>query len=149
MSDRLKQIWSGFSESTTRQLTGSGVDNILVPHRADYSPVDKELLPEEFSTPAAAAFSSLRENLSKKEKLFGGKSKRKKNATPDVALPNEAEDFVAATSFSASSDDLIRGLRATALRVDRPELDYEAFLGSKEGKAHFKKHKRKKRFGLF
>ncbi len=146
MSDRLKQIWSGFSETTTRNLTGRGVDNILVPHRTDYSSVDAEFLPENFSTPAQSAFSALRENLAKKEKLFSGK---KKNTKGDAALPSEAEDFVAATAFSAAGDDLIRGLRATAMRVERPELDYGAFLESREGRALYKKHKRKKRFGLF
>lgn len=146
MSDRLKQIWSGFSETTTRQLTGRGVEDIPVPHRTDYSPVDADALPEDFSTPAAAAFSALRDNLAKKEKLF---SPKKKNTAGDAALPSEAEDFVAATAFSAAGDDLIRGLRATALRVERPELDYNVFLSSKEGKEHFKKHKRKKFFGLF
>ncbi|WP_428407333.1 hypothetical protein [Hyphococcus sp.] len=146
MSDRLKQIWSGFSAETTRNLTGKGIDNIPVPHRTDYSPVDEAFLPEGFSTPAQAAFSSLRDNLAKKEKLFSGK---KKNVKADVALPSEAEDFVAATAFSAAGDDLIRGLRATALRTERPELDYGAFLDSREGRAHFKKHKRKKIFGLF
>ncbi|MEO1136137.1 MAG: hypothetical protein AAFW68_05935 [Pseudomonadota bacterium] len=143
MSERLKQIWSGFSDATERQLTGRGVDNIAVPPRADYSAHDEELLPEGYSTPAAAAFSALRENLARKEKKFG----RKKEAS--AALPSEAEDFVAATAFSAAGDDLIRGLRATAMRVERPEIDYDAFLSSNEGKAHFKKHKRKKRFGLF
>ncbi len=144
MSDRLKQIWSGFSETTSRHLTGRGVDNIMVPPRTDYSPKDAAFLPENFDAPAAAAFSALRENLSKKEKKFSGKKK-----LADAALPSEAEDFVAATAFSASGDDLIRGLRATAMRVERPEIDYGAFLESKEGKAHFKKHKRKKIFGLF
>ncbi|MAW78775.1 MAG: hypothetical protein CMI63_00940 [Parvularcula sp.] len=146
MSDRLKQIWSGFSETTERHLTGKGVENVPVPHRTDYSPVDEASLPEGFSTPAQAAFSSLRDNLAKKERLFSGK---KKNVKADAALPNEAEDFVAATAFSAAGDDLIRGLRATALRTERPELDYNVFLSSKEGKAHFKKHKRKKFLGIF
>ncbi len=145
MSDRLKQIWSGFSAETTRNLTGKGIENIPVPHRTDYAPVDEASLPEGFSTPAQAAFSSLRDNLAKKEKLFSGK----KNAKADAALPSEAEDFVAATAFSAAGDDLIRGLRATALRTERPELDYGVFLESKEGRAHFKKHKRKKFLGLF
>lgn len=143
MSERLKQIWSGFSDTTERSLTGRGVDNIAVPPRADYSAHDEDLLPEGYSTPAAAAFSALRESLSKKEKRFG----RKKEAS--AALPSEAEDFVAATAFSAAGDDLIRGLRATAMRIERPEIDYSAFLESKEGKAHLKKFKRKKRFGLF
>ncbi len=136
MSERLKQIWTGFSGSTTRNLTGRGIDNILVPHRTDYSPVDAAHLPENFSTPASAAFSALR------DKKFSGKKPK------DAPLPSEAEDFVAATAFSASGDDLIRGLRATAMRVERPELDYAAFLESREGRAHFKKHKRKKIFGI-
>lgn len=144
MSERLKQIWSGFEETTSRNLTGRGVDNILVPPRADYSPKDAAFLPENYDTPAAAAFSALRENLARKEKLFAGKKKK-----ADAALPSEAEDFVAATAFSASGDDLIRGLRATALRVERPEIDYAVFLESKEGRAHFKKHKRKKFLGIF
>ncbi len=144
MSDRLKQIWSGFEQTTSRHLTGRGVDNIAVPPRADYSPRDANLLPEDYNAPASAAFSALRENLSKKEKLFAG---RKQSA--DAALPTEAEDFVAATAFSAAGDDLIRGLRATAMRVERPELDYAAFLESEEGKRHFKKHKRKKFLGIF
>lgn len=144
MTDRLKQIWSGFEQATTRNLTGRGVDNIAVPPRTDYSPKDANFLPDDYSAPAAAAFSALRENLSKKEKLFAGKKNK-----ADAALPSEAEDFVAATAFSASGDDLIRGLRATAMRVERPEIDYAAFIESREGKAHYKKHKRKKLFGIF
>ncbi|MEX6632802.1 hypothetical protein [Hyphococcus lacteus] len=147
MSDRLKQIWSGFSGSTTRQLTGRGVDNILVPSRSDYAATDENFLPENFSAPADAAFSALRENLAHKEKKFGGKKKRMSHKPSN--MPSEAEDFVAATAFSASGDDLIRGLRATALRVERPDIDYSAYLASDEGKAVFKKYKKKKRFGFF
>ena len=143
MSDRLKQIWSGFSGTTTRNLTGRGIDNILVPHRSDYSATDEAFLPENFSAPAEAAVSALRENLSRKEKKFARKKK------PSAALPTEPEPSVATTAFSAAGDDLIRGLRATAMRVERPELDYSAYLESSEGKALFKKHKRRKFFGLF
>ena len=143
MSDRLKQIWSGFSGTTTRHLTGRGVDNILVPHRSDYAATDENFLPENFSAPAEAAFSALRESLAEKEKLFG--SKKKKRYTPKPgAIPSEAEDFVAATAFSASGDDLIRGLRATAMRVERPDIDYGAYFASSEGKAAYKKYKKKK-----
>ncbi|WP_425410553.1 hypothetical protein [Hyphococcus sp.] len=146
MSERLKQIWSGFSSETTRKLTGRGVDNILVPHRTDYAETDEGFLPENYNAPAESAFSALRESLTKKEKMFGGK---KQPAQTDARLPSEAEDFTAATAFSSSSDDLIRGLRATAMRVERPDYNYGAFFDSAEGKAHFKKHKKKKRFGLF
>jgi len=142
MSERLKQIWSGFEGTTTRNLTGRGIENIPVPPRTDYTSMDKDLVPEDFSTPASAAFASLHESLKKKEKKFAGAQK-------DAALPSEADNFVDATAFSAASDDLIRGLRATAMRVERPELDYGAFLSSREGKAHYKKHKRKKRFLFF
>lgn len=146
MSERLKQIWSGFSSETTRRLTGRGVDNILVPHRTDYAATDESFLPENYNAPAEAAFSALRESLKQKEKKFGGKKKSPKTS---AKLPSEAEDFSAATAFSSASDDLIRGLRATAMRVERPDIDYGAFLESSEGKAQFKKHKKKKRFGLF
>ncbi|WDI32834.1 hypothetical protein PUV54_06440 [Hyphococcus flavus] len=147
MSERLKQIWAGFSSETTRKLTGRGVDNILVPHRTDYAETDEGFLPENYNAPAESAFSALRENLKTKEKMFGGK--KKKAGDTRSSLPSEAEDFTAATAFSSSSDDLIRGLRATAMRVERPDIDYGAFVASPEGKAQFKKHKKKKRFGLF
>lgn len=145
MSERLKQIWAGFSSETTRRLTGRGVDNILVPHRTDYAESDERFLPENYNAPAESAFSALRESLSKKEKIFGGKKPEKTSAK----LPSEAEDFTAATAFSSAGDDLIRGLRATAMRVERPDYDYGAFFDSAEGKAQFKKHKKKKRFGIF
>jgi hypothetical protein len=144
MSDRLKQIWSGFEQTTTRSLTGRGVDSIPVPPRADYSPKDAAFLPENYDAPAAAAFSALRDNLAKKERAFAGKKKN-----PDAALPSAADDLATATAFSVSGDDFIRGLRATSMRVERPEIDYALFLESKEGRAHFKKHKRKKLFGIF
>lgn len=148
MTERLKQIWSGFSETTTRTLTGRGVDNILVPHRSDYAATDEAFLPENFNAPAEAAFSTLRENLAQKEKLFGRKPK--KHPAKDLSgAPGDQSANSAAADFSTSGDDLIRGLRATAMRVERPDLDYGAYLESSEGKALFKKHKKKKRFGLF
>ena len=137
MDERLKQIWSGFEEVTTRRLTGRGVDNIAVPHRTDYAAEDASFLTEEFTAPAEAAFSALREELGRKEKKFGRKKK------------SAREDATEAMSQSYNGDELLRGLRATALRTERPERDYQAFLSSAEGKAVYKKNKRKKRFGLF
>ncbi|MHA7872507.1 MAG: hypothetical protein ACX939_09180, partial [Hyphococcus sp.] len=66
MADRLKEIWSGFEETTTRNLTGRGVENIAVPHRHDYQAEDVALLPEAFEAPAHAAFTALREELARK-----------------------------------------------------------------------------------
>ena len=141
MGNRLKDIWAGFEDTTSRHLTGGGVDNIAVPHRVDYAAEDEALLPEDFDAPSAAAFSALREKLAGQEKKFGGKGRRgKKSATtmtPDM------------TSQTFNGEELIKGMKATALRTERPERDYQSFVASDEGKAVLKRHRRKKRFGIF
>lgn len=144
MDERLKQIWSGFQETTTRNLTGGGVDNIDVPHRRDYGAEDTRLLPTEYEAPAQAAFAALRTELESKAKRFG-RSKKKPQASYDGA--QEGPDAMASRRFDG--EELIKGLKATAMRTERPERDYSAFLASAEGKAAFKKFKKKKRFGLF
>ncbi|MHA7873126.1 MAG: hypothetical protein ACX939_12310, partial [Hyphococcus sp.] len=58
-----------------------------------------------------------------------------------------APEAMAARRFEG--EELIKGLKATAQRTQRPERDYGAFLASDEGKAAFKKFRKKKRFGLF
>ncbi len=135
MVERLKEIWSGFAEVTTRNLTGKGVENILVPHRADYAPDDSEFLPEAYEGPAARAFETLRADLAAKNKKFG----RRKQADP-----SPQSDAAAARA----GDDLFQGMHATTMRIERTDLDYETFLSSDAGKAALKKHK-KKRFGIF
>jgi len=144
MDERLKKIWSGFQATTTRNLTGGGVDNIDVPHRRDYSVEDTQLLPEEFEAPAQAAFAALRTELESKAKRFG-RSKKKPEAS--YAGMRDKPDAMASRRFDG--EELIKGLKATAMRTERPERDYGAFLASAEGKAAFKKFKRKKRFGIF
>lgn len=144
MDERLKQIWSGFQETTTRNLTGRGVDNIAVPHRRDFAGQDVELLPENFEAPAQAAFSALRDELGRKEKKFG---RKKKQSAAAFDAGDAAPDPMASERFDGG--ELIKGLKATAMRTERPERDYQAFLSSDEGKAAFRKHKKKKRFGLF
>lgn len=145
MDERLKQIWSGFQSTTSRNLTGGGVDNIAVPHRRDFAAENPEQLPADFEGPAQAAFSALREDLSRKEKKFGWGSKKVRaqaefrEATPDQeAVPDPFD-----------GGELLKGLKATAQRTERVERDYMAFMSSDEGKRAFKKHKKKKRFGLF
>ncbi len=141
MGNRLKDIWAGFEETTSRHLTGGGVDNIAVPHRVDYAAEDEALLPENFDAPATAAFGALREKLAAQEKKFGRKPRRADkptmNASPDLATQ------------TFNGDELIKGMRATSLRTERPERDYQSFLTSDEGKAALKRHKKKKRFGIF
>lgn len=139
MVERLKQIWAGFEDVTERQLTGRGVDNIIVPHRVDYAAGDEALLPENFDAPAEAAFTALREKLKKQDRKFSRKSRSASHAeTPEQNLEGPF-----------SGDQLIKGLRATSLRTERPERDYSAFLSSDEGRAALKRIKKKKRFGIF
>ena len=135
MTDKLKTIWAGFEETTSRHLTGSGVDNILVPHRVDYAAEDETFLPENFDAPAEAAFSALREKLKKQERKFG-----RKNRQEDLAPLDASQNF--------AGDELVKGMKATAMRTERPERDYANYLNSDAGKAALKRHK-KKRFIFF
>lgn len=142
MSERLKEIWSGFSAQTERKLTGKGVDNIIVPHRADYDAIDRQFLPEGYESPAERAFAALRADIKAKEKKFGGKRKKQAGAeAPRAAQPAPDEK-------AWGKDDLNVGLLSTAMRVERTELDYQRFLASDEGKKALKRTK-KKRFGIF
>lgn len=141
MAERLKQIWAGFEETTTRQLTGKGVDNLVTPHRTDYIDEDRHLLPEDFEAPSERAFSALNEELAAQKKKFGGKRKKRgKTSEAEVLAPMATQTF--------NGDELIKGLAATAMRTERSDIDYEAFLASDAGKAVRKKTK-KKRFGIF
>ncbi|GJL95531.1 MAG: hypothetical protein DHS20C05_19360 [Hyphococcus sp.] len=144
MADRLKDIWSGFEQTTSRNLSGKGVDNIIVPSRADYGADDSAFLPENYSGPAEAAFSALRADLEAKGKFFN--RKKKSAQSTDAAQPHEDASSFHERDFSG--DELVRGLRSTAMRTSRCELDYESYLSSDAGKAAAKKHK-KKRFGIF
>lgn len=141
MVERLKQIWSGFEATTTRNLTGKGVDNIVTPRRADYAAEDWQFLPEDFEAPSERAFDALARARGRPKKKFGGeKAGRGRPAEPDAPASMAAQ--------RPGGDDLIRGLKATAMRVERTEVDYERFLASDAGKA-IRKKTRKKRFGIF
>ncbi|VAW07754.1 hypothetical protein MNBD_ALPHA05-43 [hydrothermal vent metagenome] len=135
MAERLREIWSGFAEVTTRNLTGKGVEGIIVPHRADYAPDDSQFLPEAYEGPAARAFETLRADLAAKNKKFS----RRKQAEPSPQSEAAAQ---------RAGDDLFQGMHATTMRIERTDLDYGTYLSSDVGKAALKKHK-KKRFGIF
>lgn len=140
MTERLKQIWAGFEETTSRRLTGRGVDNIAPPRRVDYRAEDEELLPQDFHGPAETAFAALRETLAAQEKKFSRKRAPESLPQPDD-MPGAPASF--------GDDDLIKGLRATALRTERAEYDYGAYLATDTGRRSLKRYKKKKRFGLF
>lgn len=144
MGKRLKEIWSGFEETTSRKLTGGGVDNIHVPHRADFAGrEDAPVLPEGLDQPTEAAFAVLRDRLQKQEKKFGARRRRGREFTQDPSASELMQQ-------SMDGEELIKGLHATTMRTERTSIDYSSFMGTDEGKAVFKKLKKKKRFfGLF
>ncbi len=144
MTDRLKEIWSGFSGATERKLTGKGVDNIPVPHRADEEAMDARFLPEGYESPAERAFSALRADLKAKEKKFARKSKK----SADLASGSQPAGEAGADEQKWGTDDLNLGLWGTAMRVERSEIDYARFMASDAGKKALKRTK-KKRFGIF
>ena len=139
MAERLKQIWAGFAETTSRHLTGKGVDNIIVPHRSDYTVDDSDFLPTDYIAPAETAFAALRADLKAKEKRFGRKKK---------ALADQAQLSAEPQRNPFAGDEVFRGLSATMMRVERSDMDYESYLSSDAGKAAAKKL-RKKRFIFF
>ena len=140
MTERLKQIWSGFEGVTTRNLTGSGVDNIVVPSRVDYQAEDQSFLPETFNAPAHAAFAELHSTLTDNKKRFGRKKKEQ---------AEQAEPVEVSASVSFGPEDLFQGLEATAWRVERTEMNYQHFLSSGGAKALETLGKKKKRFIFF
>lgn len=140
MVERLKQIWAGFEQTTSRNLTGRGVENIIVPERADYASEDYAFLPDDYVMPAEAAFAALRADIMKKGKKFGLKKDGQSFAEDMEPTPMAERAF--------NGDELIKGLRSTAMRTMRADLDYERYLETDEGKAVAKKNK-KKRFGIF
>lgn len=138
MAERLKQIWSGFSEATERRLTGKGVDNIIVPHRTDYGEADWQFVPDDYEPPAQRAFDALDEEIRTARKKGGRRGAQ--SLRPEEPRPMAQRTF--------DGDELIKGLRATAMRTERSYLDYERFLDSDAGKA-VRKKTRKRRFGIF
>jgi len=140
MTERLKQIWGGFQETTTRSLTGRGIENIVVPHRADYNAIDEAHLPEDFEAPAQAAFEALHHKLAAQEKRFGRKKSKTNQAA--AAAPLAMADYDGGAG-------LLKGLRSTAMRTERGELDYVGYLTTDEGKAFSRLKKRRKFLGIF
>lgn len=144
MGDRLKQIWAGFEGQTERRLTGKGVDNIIVPARADYTADMEAILPDGMQSPAERAFAALREDLAAKDRKFSKKADRRAQRGPAPMTPAQTPP-----SAHYMGEDLMRGLRSTAMRVERAELDYGAYLNTEDGKKALKRAKKKKRFGIF
>ncbi|MEZ5896193.1 MAG: hypothetical protein R3C51_07300 [Parvularculaceae bacterium] len=148
MSDRLKQIWSGFEGATTRRLTGRGIDNIEVPHR-ELNGRENDFLPENFTAPADAAFAALKHRLSAAEQraLKRQAKKRRRGETQGYdAPPAPLSSGSPQEGAPEAVRDLIRGLKATQMRVYRDDVDYAAWLAENPKAAP---RARKKIFGIF
>ena len=126
MTDRLKQIWSGFEGQTTRRLTGRGVDNIAVPHRQDWQADDLEHLPQNFDAPSHAAFEALKASLAAKEKK-SAKRRPRRGETAELAAPPARSSL---DGDLKPVRDLIRGLRSTEDRIARSDFDYSEHLAA-------------------
>jgi len=158
MTERLKEIWSSFEKSTSRRLTGRGVENIDVPHRT-HMPTSAPEMPENISEPAIIAFEALKHRLSEGERRSMKSAARKKDVAPwervgervggeRNAPPAPLSSYSEQESAPHSARDLIRGLRSTEMRISRRDADYGAWLSSAP-KSALKLKSRKKFFGLF
>jgi hypothetical protein len=148
MNERLKQIWSGFEKTTTRRLTGRGVDNILVPSRTDWRAEERASLAPDAILPAEAAFAALKHRLTASERRAARKEERRARAEGRslTAAPDPAD---AAKAAPESVKDLMLGLKATEARVARRDIDYAAYLAANPKGAPKLSARRKKIFGVF
>lgn len=152
MTERLKQIWSGFETTTTRRLTGRGVDNIIVPHRHDWQAEDLANLPENYPSPSYVAFQKLKAHLAEKEKK-ASKRARRHGETAEMAPPPAEPAF---NGELKPVKDLIRGLMSTEARIARSDYDYADFIAAQPqkkrlfgGKSRAPGRGRKKFLGIF
>lgn len=143
MTDRLKQIWGGFEKTTTRHLTGRGVENIETPRRQSFR--DGPLpAPKDVEAPAEAAFAALRHRLTAEGARAAKKEERRMRAAGQSYAPPAADGAEAPDSVR----NLLAGLKATEMRTMRPDADYAAFV-ARNPKAAPRLVARKKIFGIF
>ncbi len=147
MSERLKQIWSGFEKTTTRRLTGRGVDAIVVPSRADWRAEERASLGAEAILPAEAAFSALKHRLTAAEQRVARRQERRAKAEGRTlsAAPDPIE---AANAAPEGVRDLIMGLKATEARIERRDIDYVKWAAANPKAAPKLTPPRKKIFGI-
>lgn len=148
MNERLKQIWSGFEKTTTRRLTGRGVDQIIVPGRTDWRAEERASLAPEAILPAEAAFAALKTRLSAAGERAARKEERRAKAE-GRSLAGAPDPIEAANAAAEPVRDLMMGLKATEARIERREIDYTAYLATKPKGAPKLEAPRKKIFGVF
>ena len=153
MTDRLKQLWSGFESVTTRHLTGSGVDNIARPHittRHSDGGQAPDTLPENYSAPAQVAFDALKLRLASQEHRANKHKKNNRDKTSRGSdTPLLAGDLTNFKQAPESAKNMIRGLKATEDRVIRSPSSYVAQMSAAAGSDLNSIKKRKKFLGIF
>ncbi len=147
MNERLKQIWAGFEKSTTRRLTGRGVDQIIVPGRTDWRAEERASLAPEAVLPAEAAFAALKHRLSAAEQRAARREERRAKAD-GRSLSSAPDPIEAANKGAEPVRDLMMGLKATQARVERSEIDYTAWLATNPKGAPKLTAPKKKFFGI-
>ena len=147
MNERLKQIWSGFEKTTTRRLTGRGVDQIIVPGRTDWRAAERASLAPEAILPAEAAFAALKTRLSAAGERAARKEERRAKAE-GRSLAGAPDPIEAANAAPESVKDLIMGLKATEARIERRDIDYVKWAAANPKSAPKLTAPRKKIFGI-
>lgn len=161
MTDRLKQIWSGFEQTTSRNLTGRGVENIPRPdleemerhrtllesaHRAASVP-----MPEGVTEPAEAAFQALKAQMTGGDPK-GRRSKARGDTSAASSLDAAGEDNGRpSTRLNAVGFDqtqLFRDLKETERLTTRATGNYDQWMAAKAEERASQK-KRKKFLGIF
>lgn len=150
MSDRLKQIWSGFASTTTRPLSGRDISDYAAPPRENWKANDANFLPEGYNAPAQVAFDALKTRLASHEhKANKRRRKRGKTASHAEAPPPPLSGEASFTDAPVEAKEMIRSLKATEDRIIRSSQRYAAFIATDEGKAFAPAKKRKKFLGIF
>ena len=155
MTDRLKQIWSGFEGVTTRRLVSGGVENIDVPNRHEFSNDEQPTLPPEFHAPSAAALDALKTRLLAAEKAAKAprRTKGKKRPLHDGASFSASDhQHGGAMSFEGAPPEtkaMLRGLKSTQDRTERPHMLYSADMAKRASAELDSLKKRKKFLGIF
>lgn len=173
MTDRLKQIWGDFEGRTSRRLTGRGIDHIIAPppprsesghqdsrHSGSGNFGSDSAMPAVSGerSPAEQAAAALRARIIDQGHRAGKKGRAGRTASAherqmhhvgglDIGLT--ARDDPGAYGTPDEVTDLIRALRATEIRVDRPQADYGDFIRNKRGRELLGVKPRKKFLGIF
>ncbi|WP_370337726.1 hypothetical protein [Parvularcula marina] len=142
--DRLSDIWNGFSQRSSLDLSGTSVDDTLRPSRRDQSFERSYRLPEQTTDgqatpghdPVAAALTAMHTEMQATAKAGKGRQ-RQQMVAPHHSMPPE----------SALERTLLSDISFTKAKVSRRGGDYLSY--ATERQAEWQRRKRKKFLGIF